>query len=455
MASLKPHRRQFIITSFERPAALDTLQNFKTRQIAGGVFLHHDDELLIEERERQLVLGRMLRDGDGRYVTICDGWLSLDASGSLGVQYFTDGEVICASSPSLLQKFTKRPIRSPKPEIRFSWVAAPHGPVDGSLRLYSDQSLNLLTRERRTVPRTRSEPRTLEDAASYLATEATSIAQALGETGKPLYVALTAGQDSRTIFSALVSAQVPFKSFTMKLSDGASHKDAKVAKIICDTHAVEHIVVRSNRKNANLRLAAYLEHSQGIDGDRGRDYCSGDYYRVIPDDAIVLHGGSLGLSKAPFDYLLEGIPPDSKEQVLGVFDNVFGPMEPSDKEALSMWFDYRKANPIGRLGDHFFLDQRRASWGSDNRFAEDIFGFEWFIFANSWPLIDAFWSVPQLARDELLVQKRAIDIMTPGLNEKVPSVNPPMAWMDRMRGRFSKRGLHKLTQRIRKLQGSG
>ncbi|MDT0684526.1 hypothetical protein RM543_17780 [Roseicyclus sp. F158] len=390
MTSMKPHRRQFIVTVSERPEALASLPGFRTRPLAEDVFLHHDPELLITEEPDRLILGRMLREGDGRYVTIRDGWLSLDASGSLGVQYFREGDVICASSPVLLSRFTQRNLRVPRSDIRFSWIASPFGPVEGSRRLFCDQSLELATRQTRVLSRDRVGPRALDEAAAFVAAEFVEIARALGQTGHPLFVALTGGQDSRTIFSALVAAGVPFRAFTLRLSDGASHKDIRVANAICKACGIEHVVVGAERGGADSRLAAYLEHSRGIDGDRGREYAAGNYYRQLPDGALVLHGGSLGLSKLPYDEFLADLPDRSKTSVIGVFDRIFGPVPPDDAKALSQWYDYRERYAFSDLGDYFFLDQRRAAWGGDNRFAEDVFGFEWVLFANSWPLIDAF-----------------------------------------------------------------
>jgi|GEM_PF-5567667 len=449
--TMKPHRRQFIITTDRKHDALNALPSFRTKQLSDGLFLHFDEELIVTEDQDRLILGRMLREGDGRYVVIKDGWLSLDASGSLGVHYSLDGDVICSSSPILLQKFTGCGIRMPQTESAFNWVAAPDSPAEGSLRLFSDQELNLEDRQTRVARRDSSGPYSLESAAAFLAAESKEIARALGQTNRPLFVALTAGQDSRTIFAALIDAKVPFKAFTMRLSNGASQMDLRVASAICEIYGIEHIVVSAQHAGGKKRLADYMRHSGGIDGDRGREYAAGNYYRVIPDDAIVLHGGSLGLSKPPFEYIFGDDKNISQEDAIEAVNNTFGPLSFSDKDALEKWFDYRAENPIGSIGDHFFLDQRRATWGADNRFSEDIFGFEWFIFANSWPLIDCFWSVPHEAREGLLVQKRAIEIMAPGLNDKAPQVNPGLSWLERMRGRFSKRGIQKIKRRFHRL----
>lgn len=448
MSTIKPHRRQFIITTCERHAALENLPTFRTRQLDAGLFLHHDEELIITDDGDRIILGRMLREGDGRYATIRSGWLSLDATGSLAVHYFPDGEVICSSSPILLQKFSGRAIRTPNRDSSFNWVAAPDGPTEGSFRLFSDQSFNLLTRETHVIKRLRSGPRSLEENAAFLAFEATDIARELGKLGKPLYVALTAGQDSRTIFAALVNAKVSFKAFTMRLSDGASLMDIRVASQICKAFGVEHIVTRARQSGSNVRREQYMLHSGEIADDRGRDYAAGHYYRDIPDNAIVLHGGSLGMSKPHYDHIFGPGAKESAENVNKALEKIFGSLSPLDKRALAKWHRYRSENPIGSIGDHFFLDQRRATWGADNRFAEDVFGFEWFIFGNSWSLIDAFWSASGEERHDLLVQKLAINIMTPELNERVPKVNPGMTRRERIRGRLSKRGMKKIIRRF-------
>ena len=169
----------------------------------------------------------------------------------------------------------------------------------------------------------------------------------------------------------------------------------------------------------------------------------------LPEGAIVSHGGSLGLSKLHYDHYFENAPDLGKKIVLGILNENYGPLSDEHLNTLGEWYDHRSENPFSSIGDHFFLDQRRASWGTDNRFAEDAFSFEWHIFANSWPLIDAFLSAPKEARAGLKVQKRAIDLMTPHLNKAVPEVNSPMGLVDRWRGRFSRRGMQKLKRRLK------
>jgi hypothetical protein len=194
----------------------------------------------------------------------------------------------------------------------------------------------------------------------------------------------------------------------------------------------------------------YLEHSSGIDGDRGRHYAAGDYYRILPDGALVLHGGTLGLSKRAFKTIGDAESTGSASNVMTEIEKSYGPVDAQIREWLRIWVEHRETHPISSPGDHFFLDQRRACWGSDNRFAEDIFGFEWVLFANCWRLVDLFMSASTDARDGLLVQKAAIHIMTPHLTDAIPEVNPPMTQFEVLRGRFSQRGLHKLLRRVKK-----
>jgi hypothetical protein len=418
-------------------------------KLSDDLFLHYDEDLLVTKVANGLVLGRMLREGDGRYAIIKDGSIQLDASASLGLHYFLAGDVICSSSPILLQKFTGCNIRVPQPSSPLTWVAAPSSPAYGARRLLCDQALNLSDRQLSVAKRDRSGPMSVEAAAKLLAEESEKSAHALHALGKPIYVALTAGQDSRTIFAALLKAQVPFKAFTMCLDNGASRMDLRVAASICSKFDIEHVTVDGRSKGSKDRIFRYLEHSGGIDGDRGRQYAAGDFYRVIPDDAIVLHGGSLGLSKPHYEHVFEGEEDYSIETVIPKLERVFGKLHEADKVSIGEWLAYRSENRIGSIGDHFFIDQRRGTWGADNRFAEDTFAFEWFIFANSWMLIDSFWSVTHDERAGLMVQKRAIDILVPNLNEAVPEVNPGMTWAEKMRGRFSKRGAEKIRRRMR------
>ena len=65
MASMKPHRRQFVICTAQQPEWLSSLADFKTRKLFDGVYLHRDNELGITETDDGLVLRREIRPGDG------------------------------------------------------------------------------------------------------------------------------------------------------------------------------------------------------------------------------------------------------------------------------------------------------------------------------------------------------------------------------------------------------
>lgn len=453
MASMKPHRRQWIISTQRHHENLGDIPGFQTTQIGDGLFLHHDSELLIEQRGGKTILGRMLREGDGRYVVIDGGRLHLDATGSMGVFYFSGGAVRCGSSPVLLSRAVGSRLLRSYHVNKLNWIPSPGAPIEGARRLMIDQVLDLESAGVSVEPRALSGPVTVDEAAALLAAESAEIVKALAATGRPIYLALTAGQDSRTAFAALVKSGIPFKAFTFQLSDGASLRDVRCARTLCRLYGIEHRVVKSGWMGGASRKRMYSEHSGEVDGDRGRNYAAGDYYRHIPDGALVVHGGTLGLSKKAFSEIFEDLPTLSRDGAMQAVRGFFGSVDAGQIALLEEWYDHRERYPISDIGDHFFLDQRRACWGSDNRFAEDVFGFEWILFANSWRMVDVFLSAPYDARMELLVQKKAIDVMLPGLNGRVPRVNPPMSFLERMRGRLSRRGVEKGVRRLRKLVG--
>lgn len=450
MVSMKPHRRQWVISTESSHEALEQISGFRTRQIARDLYLHHDDELLIEQLDQDVILGRMLFEGDGRYVVVRGDRLHLDATGSLSVFYFTTGPIRCGSSPVLLSLTTGNKLLRSDQRSKLNWIPSPGAPVEGARRLMIDEILNLRTAEISVEPRRLSRHRPVDEAASMLVAEAERIVEALAGINKPIYLALTAGQDSRTAFAALVRSGIPFKAFTFLLSDGASRRDVRCAQELCRIYGVEHKTVRSTLIGGASRKRLYLEHSGGVDGDRGREYAAGAFYRHIPDGALVVHGGTLGLSKKAFSEIFENLPAVSMESVIEAMQEFFGPIDARLLPFLEEWYVHRELYPISDIGDHFFLDQRRACWGSDNRFGEEVFGFEWVLFANSWKMVDVFLSVSREARVGLLVQKRAIEMMVPGLNDHVAEVNPPLNFLDRMRGRMSKRGMQKGLRRMRK-----
>jgi hypothetical protein len=125
VASLKKHRRQWFISMDQAPGVLDRLPDFRTRKLADRLYLHHDSDLRLSSHDwpdgtQSLVLGTIIDEPSGpdslhcnmgRFVAITSNWLSLDATGSMGVFYFIDPQdIVCSSSAALTAEISGLPL---------------------------------------------------------------------------------------------------------------------------------------------------------------------------------------------------------------------------------------------------------------------------------------------------------------------------------------------------------
>ncbi|MBC3805608.1 hypothetical protein GH808_14455 [Acetobacterium fimetarium] len=450
MANLKKHRKQWFISNDEN-LQLENLADFQTISIGEQMVLHYDRDLKLSNYDwpdgrKTLVLGLIIgipkspetmHDNCGRFVAITAGILSLDATGSMGVFYSTEAGsqtsgIICGSSCALISEVTRQPLSGRglgvsrlKGVHRMNWDPSPLARIAKMKRLFIDQEIDLkngsISVSQRFVLKTMNS----EEGASRLAEELVDIASGLKNIQRPIYLALTGGSDSRTVFSALIKEKIDFKAFTLLLDDEISSSDARIAAALCQRFDIQHESIGAEAGHED-ELDIFTEHSGGCGGDRADKYVLGNYYRNLPDDAIVLHGGAFEIGQRSYEAAFRDVRfSDSEKMVIDLERDFDEKLDEKEQRALKEWFVYRKEHSIEGVDwvDSFFIDQRRGAWGAANRQAEDCFAFDWLIFANSWSLIEVLLSVSVDDRRNNVIQKRAMDLLVPGI-VTIEAINP-------------------------------
>jgi hypothetical protein len=433
--TVKIHRRQWIITKRSQSPELGT--DFRSMELGLGTYLHYESSLSIRRIENAhgttVILGILVgHDPDrncGRFAAISFPWLSVDATGAMGVFYFKrPSTVICSSSTSLVQAVSGD--RAIGRHLRWghgiNWDPPPSARIRGLRKLYCDQVLNLATGKvaQRTVPCEIAvqvrENSTKEALAQYL----NRTVQQLAGMGRPIFLGLTAGRDSRTIFSALLAAGVPFQAFTL-LRGRTGTTDARIAAELCKAYEIQHELLKPSETRKVEELEKLKIHTAGAEGDAGQEDVLGDYYRDMPDDAIVLHGGVFELGRRYYESCFACVKFESSREAADGIADAFSERSSSVLAPLRAWHRYRQKNPIKGMDfvDMFYLDQRRGGWGASNQQAQDAFGPEQVLVANSWMAIGLLMSPPLPARRTAEVQMQAIELLAPGITTLVP-INP-------------------------------
>jgi len=441
MATLQKHNKQWIITTIKSDFLEASPYLFDCFSLQNGIFLYCDRNLMTIRKESKgislMVLGLTADqsvDKDeilslvGRFVVIKDNFISLDATGSMGVFYSSNksSAIIATSSIALVSEITDLMIKGRDLKCsKLNWDPLPYCRITGMKKLMLGQKLDLEKRETISIRQTIGKVQSKEESTKLLKNELIKTAKTFQDINRPLYLAMTGGLDSRTVFAALIAADTPFRAFTMELEDKRSQIDGYLASKLCKKYGIEHEIVKKGVENLdNARI--YKEHSGGVSGDRGIQYAIGDYYRNIPDNAVVLHGGCFEIGQKYYENLFENIDTANCELFISGMREVFNNLGKHEIDALIEWYNFRDKNPIRGVdwSDLFYLDQRRAGWGSANRQEEDVFGFDWCIFVNSWKFVDMFLTIPEELKKEGEIQKQVISsIDARMLNLKI---NPPV-----------------------------
>lgn len=420
-------------------------EDFLTIEITEQLILHYDPDLKVSyydwpDGRKTIILGLIIGRPEnpetihyhsGRFVSITSGYLQLDATGSMGVFYNTDKTsepqgIICGSSTALISEIAQLELKGRDLKLaEMNWDPAPLTRLPNMKRLFIDQRINLNEGTIEVIQRSiQSINIELGSASTLLAKETLGIVMELKKIQRPIYLAMTGGSDSRFLFSALIKAEVNFESFTLLLDNVGSKIDAKIAKSICNKYGIRHQSIRPNGVNKE-ELKIFHAHSGRAGGDRADKYVLGNYYRSIPDDAIVLHGGCFEIGKRFYESKLKNVRFSNVEIAVNDIEKSFEKLDIKATGALKEWINHRSKYSLNNIDwiDAFYIDQRRGAWGSANRQAEDCFKFDWLIIANSWSIINILLGISVEHRRNNMVQEAAMNYLLPGISTIEP-INP-------------------------------
>lgn len=472
-ALYRVHRRQFFIARRELGRSLPSaLGYFRKDLLPNGLYLYSDPELnqkkLIDGR---LILGEMFAPVEsddsllaaGRFVIIDKDSIQTDVTSSFSVFYSLDkeSEIICASSESIISLLTDMPLieyRTFKTVGGMNWTPMPLSKVNGFKRIPANSIYffnNLSIKVDNSIPVYKGVCKS--DRSKRLSERLTSIIQAISQCGRPIYLALTGGMDSRTILACLISAKVEFTAFTYKLDSVASKTDISIAKRLSKKYQFKHVVInkKTNKKSKEKLIKAYYDHNGNKCADRSLEYILGDYYREFPNDAILLHGGCFEVGRNYYHEKFFGKFSTRPEAVddLNVFEDVFGEsFHDLEKDALHEWLKLRTLFPTvegSDLLEQLYWDQRRSCWGADNRMSEDFMAPVWIMPANDPIVLSLLSSAKFEEKSKGEIQIGAIEHMVPNLYIGF-EVNPRPSFLDRLIGlATSNRSRAKLLARLK------
>ena len=255
----------------------------------------------------------------GRWALVGGGALRTDASGLLGCFYGRDrdGKLLVSSSAALLHAQLGG---SPSPPLRhgvgMDWYPPPASRFSGVRRLLPSQTLVLGDQDWPVRPRPlmahRRVEQPYEETLVDLETSLRTALRNLASIGRPLWLALTGGYDSRLLLAAMLRERLDFSTFTFD-NPGMSRTDRMLPRLLARDADVPHRMIKRERFD-EAQLRTVNEHTALHTTDRDRELHAWDHWRQLPHDAIVIGGNLFELGALYYHAKLPANPQGSQRR---------------------------------------------------------------------------------------------------------------------------------------------
>lgn len=374
------------------------------------------------------------RSWAGRWVVLMGSELHMDAAGLLGCFYVLhprlgeEKEVWISSSAALLRQILMihdKPVRSIHHGVGIEWYPPPGSRYPSIRRLLPSQILEIPSGALVARPILSPAPASLsyEQALDGMQGDLIGAVRAVAERPGRLWLALTAGHDSRTLLAAAMYAGVKVQTFTHTNKFMRTH-DRTIPPKLAAVAGMTHDVYSGGSFRQDL-LALFDEHSAGHCIDRDRYYFARQYFGWSQPEDIILRGFGFELGRCNFWPRFPGPGPQTEVPDVDVVLKGMKDRAGSAREPLQEWIAWARAHPEPGMDwrDRFHLEQRSAGWSSSVEQARDLTDGHSFHAANSHSYQSNVLQVPEQQRCRSQHQEDLIRRMAPELLKF--EFNPP------------------------------
>lgn len=448
---MRLHRRQFILG----PRPVKVAADWHTEPIDGYGHLSYSPELPVArvpngDRSAAYLLGlavqtagnespqdelqtataqsvsRQYRSWAGRWILLIGSQLHMDASGSLGCFYTfypqSGGEraLWVSSSAALLREvldIDDKPLRSIHHSVGIDWYPPPGSRFESIRRLLPSQILELPAGALlpRPILLPSSTHLSYEEALDGMQGDLVGAIRRVADRSGGLWLALTAGHDSRTQLAAAVHAGVRVRTYTHTNKYMRDH-DRVIPPKLAAAAGMTHEFYAGGSHRRDL-LAVFDDHTAGHSIDRDRYYFARGYFGWSQPEDIILRGFGFELGRCNYWGRFPGPGPRTDLPNVDVILKGMGERSRTARQPLQEWIAWTRAHPEPELDwrDRFYLEQRLAGWASSVEQARDLVEGHSFHAANSNAYQAHVLSVPEQKRCRSLHQEDLIKRMAPQL----------------------------------------
>jgi hypothetical protein len=377
----------------------------------------------------------------GRWVLIGAGTVHQDCARLLGCFHRSPDRstVWVSSSPGLLATLPGViPARRIGARLRrgfrkgMNWYPAPASGFDGVSALLASQTIDL-------APGSRPQPRplvhrpegvaTYEQQLEYLQTSLITILRNLAERGAEMWIACSAGIDSRLLLATAHAAQIDARTFTQLVPfPYMLTGDRRLPPVLSKAVGLEHRLIR-RRRSSRRRAEVWEAHTAGHSGDVDRTLFVRGQWSSFDVQTTVLRGGVFEVGRS---YYWPQIPPmhGATEQELVDFilrrykADEYQPNSSPHRDGTRSWVQWINANP-DRVDwrERLYWEQRDGAWLSGIEQGLDLTGSDRVEPANCGYLVGCMLGIADDRRVPATFMRDLIERMAPQLL-RYP-VNPP------------------------------
>lgn len=428
------HRKQFIIDTVPHQITSEWL----TTQLQDPYVLSYHTDLTVSsvrlDGRSILVLGERLPlsqpmdvedtifQSSGRFAVIDWPHLLQDTCGQLGIYFYRSGHrTLCTSSPALAAEILELPVR----DQQFEWPSpinyflSPGSRVLGLKRLIPDQTLNiadgqLSAREHQPFKHLDA----IEDPVDSLGRALTRVIQEASELYDTIYLPLTAGRDSRTLFAALLQTRADFTAVTQTIGSGPGDTaDIEVATKLCKQYKIRHEVISPLEASHQISLAIPKHTLRSVENAGSAILIPTRQYDFLADDDVLLKGGIFEVGRRFFEHMFASLPSDFSSNGRALWDCIMPRSIDVDQiESLEEWRLWRDEHDYGLdLTDSFYIDQDAGAWSAAIEQQLDALPGTSINPVNCAPALRALLTGDVDVRRKALVQFEMIRRVDPGL----------------------------------------
>lgn len=455
------HRRQFILGRVPFPVRRD----WTVIQLSQGLFFSHCPELEVlrvrDRRQRMwMIVGNAFQTDPaktspaeeiansitdeqvreatyswtGRWVLISESSVMTDAGGLLGVYYVSPikGEVIGSSSLSLLKKHfgTHTLSRRLLGWYGMNWFPPPLTPINGVRKLLPDQILDLPMCSVQFAERHKPEQFRrwgLPDRAQMIASHLEHAIEQIGVHYPRVFLALTAGLDSRSTLSCLGRTHGSTEAYTMR-HPLISKADQTIPQVLARLCNISHDYILPKVPDSKL-AEIYDAHTLRTAFDADRYFYVRSMFHKFERDAALLRSGCWEIGRNFYykhfrELTWADVTEDSK--LIPRRFKVFGNLS-FNARCLEEWIHWRSQHP-GPYDwkDLFYRDQRLCGWLSSIEQSLDLIDARSLHPFNCSLFYDLLLGVSETARgsgeiQRLLIKQASSDLWTIPINPNIDS----------------------------------